>query len=136
MPAEPTPRVPTPSVAPEPPPESDPASFELPKLTTKAKTKAKKGLARMTALFELAKTSHNEGVMAHRGGSHGLWQEKLAEARTHMSEIEEAWLEDVVEHMPGADEGERDAVANEHFGEIWDTVYKLKAMVRKMSASR
>ncbi len=133
-PAKPKPPTPVPSVAPEPPPATDPTSFDLPKLTSKAKTKAQKGLARMKALFELAKKVHDEGVMAHRGGSHGLWQEKLAEARTHMSEIEEAWLEDVVEHMPGADEGERDAVANEHFGEIWDDIYKLKAMVRKMSA--
>lgn len=129
IPSEPTPAQPT-------PPATAPQTFELPKLTAKAQREARKGLARMKALFELAKGVHDEGVLAHRAGAHDLWQEKLSEARTHLEEIEEAWLEDVVAHMPGADEGEQDAVANEHFGEVWDDIYKLKAMVRKMSALR
>ncbi len=138
-PEEPAPDRPAPTPQPTPPvqpPPTAPESFELPKLTAKAQREANKGLARMKALFDLAKEAHNEGVVAHGSGSHDFWQEKLSEARTHLEEIEEAWLEDVVAHMPGADEGTKDAVANENFGDIWDDIYKLKAMVRKMSALR
>ena len=115
---------------------SQPEVFELPTPNAKALRDGGKGIARMQALFKLAVKAHDEGVEAHAGGAHDVWQEKLAEARTHLEEIEETWLQEVVQSMPGGDEGTQDAVANEHFGEIWDTVYKLKAMVRKMSASR
>ena len=127
----PTPPAPTPTPPPVP---EEPESWELPKLTRKAKRKGEKGIAAMNALFDKAVIANNEGLAARHGGAHELWQEKLSEARTYLAEIEEVWLTDVVAHMPGRDEGEKDAVANEHFGEIWDTVDKLKSMVRKMSA--
>ena len=68
----------------------------------------------------------------NQSGAHDLWQEKLAEARTLLGEVQDVWYGEIVPKMPGRDEGEKDAVANEHFGEIWDEVDKLESMVRKM----
>lgn len=133
-PAPPPQRPAPPPPQPTPTPTPEPESWELPKPSTKQMRDGKKGIARMLEIFNLAKEVYNEGVEAHRGGAHDVWQEKLAEARAHLNDMEDAWLEEVAGKMPGRDEGEKDAVANEHFGEIWDEVYKLKAMVRKMSA--
>jgi hypothetical protein len=130
-PAEPAP-TPQPRPSPSPPPE--PESWELPEPSAKERRDGARGIERMREVFELAKQAYNEGVAAHRAGSHDVWQEKLSEARAHLQEMEETWITDVAGRMPGRDEGEQDAVANEQFGEIWDEVYKLKAMVRKMSS--
>jgi hypothetical protein len=104
-----------------------------PALTADAKGKAEKGMAKIRELYELAKKAHDDGVAAHREGSHDFWQEKLREARSHLSEIETVWQADVVAAMPTKDEALAEEMANDHFGEIWKDVYSLKAMVRKMS---
>jgi hypothetical protein len=90
----------------------------------------------MKELLQTARAAHDEGVTAHREGAHDMWQEKLAEARSHLAEIERVWSEEVVASMPGRDEAERDEVANEHFGDVWNEVYELKAVVRKTSTLR
>jgi hypothetical protein len=90
----------------------------------------------MRELLESARVAQAEGLEAHRAGGFDTYQEKLEEARAWLAELEEVWLEEVVAHMPGADDWDRDAVANEHFGEIWGEVDPVKAAVRKSSALR
>ena len=87
----------------------------------------------MRDLLTRARAVHDEGVLAHQAGSHDLWQEKLSEARALLSEIETVWKEQVTAVMPGRDDAEQEEVANEHFGEVWNDIYELKAMVRKSS---
>ena len=132
-PPRPAPRRPTPKPRPPPPP-IEPENWELPEPSAGQRKRGRQGIAHMQALFKEAIRAHDEGVLARREGAHDIWQEKLSESRTHIAEVEDVWLDEVVRAMPGRDEGERDAVANEQFGEIWDEVDKLKSMVRKMSA--
>jgi hypothetical protein len=129
------PRAP-PVQAPPPPLPTEPeppAPGPLPDLTTSVRGKAEKGVAHIKELFDLARKAHDDGITAHKGGAHDLWQEKLREARAHLSEIETVWRDEVVAVMPGKDEMDRDAVANENFGSMWNEIYQLKAMIRKMS---
>ncbi len=132
-PVQPTPVAPRP---PTPAPSTAPDTLELPALTPKAERVAKKGLAEIRELLEAATAAFNEGQKARTDGSHDLWQEKLSQAGTHLGEIDDVWYEDIVPGMPGRDEAEKDAVANEHYGEIWDDVSKLRSIVRKVSAIR
>jgi hypothetical protein len=136
VPAVPAPPPPRSTPTPAAPPDPGPQSADLPVPDERARAKAAKGLAHMRALLALAKKAYDEGTLAHRQGSFDLWQEKLAEARTRLDEIEDVWTQEVVPAMPGADDAEREAVANEAFGEIWDEVDRFKAMVRKLSALR
>lgn len=90
----------------------------------------------MRELLALAQTAYDDGMVAHQGGSHDLSQEKFNEAYAHLSESEDVWRDQVLTAVPGRDESEREELANEHFGAIWDVIYKLKAKVRKMSTMR
>jgi len=119
--------------APAPPTPTAPDTAELPQLTDKARRAGEKAVAQMREYIAAATAAWNEGVLAHQNGSVDLWQEKLSEARAHLTEAQDCWYEELVPEMPGRDEGERDAVANEEFGGIWDEIGKLKSMVSKLS---
>jgi hypothetical protein len=90
----------------------------------------------MLELYAAAKAFYEEAETARKEGAHDLFQEKLEEARTLLGEIEDVWQSKVVAAMPGRDDGEREELANEHFGDVWDDIYKLKGIVRKISASK
>ena len=132
-PAAPKPATPPPGPT---PPATAPVDEELPALTKKAEREAAKGLEEIRRLLQAATDAFNAGQQAHREGAHDLWQEKLAEASTHLSAIQAVWYEDIVPAMPGSDEMVQDAVANEHFGDIWSDVDKLSSMVRKLAAMK
>jgi hypothetical protein len=135
----PTPEpAPAPEPAPEVPPTPEPAPPEAkreppPALQASGRKRAEAGVAKMKDLLAKARAAHDDGVLARRSGSHELWQEKLNEARALLGEIEDVWTEDVLSAMPGRDDAEREELANEHFGSIWDEVYELKSVVRKTS---
>jgi hypothetical protein len=136
---EPPPTAPAPPPPPAPPapppPEPTPArKGAAPEVTAKHKKDAEAGIAKMKEIFELAKTVYDEAQVARQAGSHDLFQEKLDEVRERMGEIQEAWYELVVAVMPGRDEGEREELADEHFGNMWNEINELKAIVRKLSA--
>ena len=111
-------------------------NWELPEPSASQLKKGRKGIVHMQAIFAEAVKAYDEGVLARREGAHDIYQEKLAEARSHKGEMDDVWVEEVVSAMPGRDENDREAVANEHFGEIWDDVDKLNSMVRKMSVMK
>lgn len=137
-PPAPPPVLPPPATPPAPPqpPPAEPEGLELPEPSAKALRDAREGVAHMREVFRRAVAAHDEGLLARKNGAYDLWQEKLSEARAHLDEVEDIWMSEVAGALPGRDEAERDAVANEHFGEIWDEIDRLKAMVRKMSAMR
>ncbi len=137
LPPNPAPPAVPPRPAPPPPTEPPkPPTGPLPTLTSSARKAAEAGLARMRELLTLAQTAHDEGVQAHRSGSNDLWQEKINEASAHIGELEDVWTSQVLEAMPGSDEGVREELAIEHFGAIWDDVYALKSILRKTRAMR
>ena len=126
-------RAPPPPVEPEP--EIDP-NFEIPELSNSQRKAGDKALAKIQTLFERAKKVNQEGAQARQEGAHALWQEKLAEVRSILGEIEDVWNEEIVPAMPGGDDMERDLVANHYFGDVWGDLDRLKAMVRKVSSAR
>jgi hypothetical protein len=128
-------------VAPPPPPPPVAAEEERPprplgEPSAGAIAKAEKGVARMREMLAQVKQTEADALSAQRAGAFDIFQEKLEEARALLAELEEVWLTDVAEHMPGEDEWDRDAVANERFGEIWDEVDPVKAAIRKFSAAK
>ena len=132
----PAPPPPQPVLPPTPAPEPTAPAGPRPEISARVRKEVEAGLARMRELLTLARTAHDEGVMAHKAGANDLWQEKLNEARAHLAEIGDIWSEEVVARVPGRDETEREEVANEHFGAIWDEVAELKSVVRKTSTMR
>ena len=138
-PTQPEPAPPPPVVEPPPPPPepvAEPEPAEIPELDSTTKRRAQKHMDKMLALYAQAQVAHDEGLEARKNGAHDLWQEKLAEARSIIGEIEETWEKEMVPCMPGTSDIDKDATANHHYGEIWDEVYALKAVVRKLSRAR
>jgi hypothetical protein len=132
QPPPPTPA--SPPVAPPTAPAQPPAKLEPPpELTAKARKDAEAALAKMRAVLTEAKAIYDESVLARQGGAHDLWQEKLSEVRSRLGEIDDIWNEDLVAAMPGND-AQKEELAEEHFGGIWNEVYELKSIVRKTSA--
>ena len=129
-PDRPRPVAPAPTTEPEP--EMDP-NFTMPELTSRARKAGDEAVAEINQLFERAKSVNAEGAQAREAGAHSLWQEKLAEVRVVMGEIEDVWNEKIVPAMPGKDELEKDMVANHYFGDVWGELDQLKAAVRKVS---
>jgi hypothetical protein len=101
-------------------------------MTPDAKKKGEAGVARMRELFTAVKAVYDEAQQA-RESSTDVYQEKLSEVRARLGEIEEVWQTQVVPAMPGRDDGERDELANEHFGAVWTEIDALKSIVRKLS---
>lgn len=129
---KPPPTVPRPPSEPEP--ELDP-NFTIPKLTRKAQKTGDAAVAEIQTLFARANDVNKEGALARSEGAHSLWQEKLAQVRSILGEIEDLWTEKIVPAMPGRDDLERDLVANHYFGDIWGDLDRLKAAVRKVSST-
>jgi hypothetical protein len=140
-PAAPPPEPPAPApVAPPPPPPAPPPSAPPrgppPALTPKARKDGEAGKAKMLELYATAKGLYTEAMTAQQEGAHDLFQEKLEEVRTLLGEIEEVWQSKVVAAMPGRDDAEREELADENFGDVWNDIYALKGIVRKISSSK
>ncbi len=119
-----------------PPPIEPESGGAVPELSRSQRKNAEQAIARMRALFQEATDLYNESVQAKQAGVLDLWQEKMAEARSRMGELTDVWNDEIVLKMPHNWDWDEDQVADHYFGEIWNDVNKLKAILRKTGHAR